>query len=193
MSTKVELSFIKAMLPVITMIILILLAVIVWEIPIHLAIFFELIITVSLALYWGHHWENIEKMLFSNFRDIGNIIMILLLIGMLIGVWIASGTVPTMIYFGLKLINPKYFLLLSFVLTSAISMAIGTAVGTTSTIGLALISIASSLGFPLPLVAGAIISGSYVGDRMSPVSSIANITAYSAGVRRQSNSNSSRF
>ena len=183
MSTKVELSFIKAMLPVITMIILIMLAVIVWEIPIHLAIFFELIITVSLALYWGYHWEDIEKMLFSNFRDIGNIIMILLLIGMLIGVWIASGTVPTMIYFGLKLINPKYFLLLSFVLTSAISMAIGTAVGTASTIGLALISIASSLGFPLPLVAGAIISGSYVGDRMSPVSSIANITAYSAGVK----------
>jgi len=99
---------------------------------------------------------------------------------MMIGLWIAVGTVPTMIYYGLQTISPQYFLVLSFLSTSLVSMAVGTAVGTASTIGLALISIAQSMGLSLPLAAGAIISGSYVGDRMSPVSSIAIITAHSS-------------
>jgi len=177
-----QMTFIKALIPVSTMTILILFSVLIWHVPIHLAIFFELSITVALAFYWNYSWSEIEEMLFSSFKDVGSVIIILILIGMLIGIWIASGTVPTMIYFGLKIIRPRYFLVLTFLITSIVSMAIGTAFGTASTIGLALISIAQGLGLPLPLVAGAIISGSYVGDRMSPVSSITNITAHSAGV-----------
>jgi NhaC family Na+:H+ antiporter len=163
------------------MIFLILMSVTYWDAPIQMALFFEIIIVISLSLLWGYKWTEIEEMLFSSFKNIGNVIMILFLIGMMIGIWIAIGTVPTMIYYGLKTINPKYFLVLSFISTSLVSMAVGTAVGTASTIGLALISIAESLGLSMPLAAGAIISGSYVGDRMSPVSSIANITAHSAG------------
>jgi NhaC family Na+:H+ antiporter len=163
------------------MIFLILMSVLYWDAPIQMALFFEIIIVISLSLIWGYKWTDIEKMLFSSFKNIGNVVLILFLIGMMIGLWIAIGTVPTMIYYGLKTINPKYFLVLSFISTSIVSMAVGTAVGTASTIGLALISIAQSLGIYMPLAAGAIISGSYVGDRMSPVSSIANITAHSAG------------
>ena len=174
------LSFKQAMLPVITMIFLILMSVTYWNAPIQMALFFEILIVVALSFIWGYKWPEIEDMLFSSFKNIGNVIMILFLIGMMIGIWIAIGTVPTMIYYGLKTINPRYFLVLSFISTSIVSMAVGTAVGTASTIGLALISIAESLGLSLPLAAGAIISGSYVGDRMSPVSSIANITAHSA-------------
>ncbi len=175
-----ELSFKQAIIPVITMAFLIIMSVLVWDVPIQIALFFEIIIIVCLSFIWGYRWKKIEKMMFSSFRSIGNVIIILFLIGMMIGLWIAIGTVPTMIYYGLETINPEYFLVLSFISTSLVSMAIGTAVGTASTIGLALISIAETLGMSLPLAAGAIISGAYVGDRMSPVSSIANITAHSA-------------
>lgn len=178
-----NISFLQAIIPVITMAAFILLAVLVWKVPIHLAIFFELIVTLSIALYWGYRWDKLEEMLFSGFKNIGQVILILLLIGMLIGIWIESGTVPTLIYYGIKIINPHYFLILVFLITAVISMSIGTAVGTASTIGLALIIIGRGLNFPLPVVAGAIISGCYVGDRMSPVSSIANLTAFSAGVK----------
>ncbi len=175
------LTFKQALLPVFTMIFLIIMSVTYWNSPIQIALFLEILIVAALSLIWGYKWSEIEKMLFSSFKNIGNVIMILFLIGMMIGIWIAIGTVPTMIYYGLKTINPKYFLVLSFISTSIVSMAVGTAVGTASTIGLALISIAESLGLSMPLAAGAIISGSYVGDRMSPVSSIANITAHSSG------------
>ena len=176
-----QLSFIQAMTLVFAMAFFILMSVLIWQVSIHLALFFEITITIIFALVWGFKWQEIEEMLFSSFKDIGNVILILLLIGMLIGIWIAIGTVPSMIYYGLKVINPRYFLVLSFVLTSLVSMAVGTAIGTASTIGLALVSIAQGLGLPLPLVTGAVISGCYVGDRMSPVSSIAIITAHSAG------------
>jgi len=174
------LSFKQAVIPVITMAILILMSVLFWDAPIQIALFFEIIIIISLALFWGYKWKAIEDMLFSSFRNIGNVILILFLLGMMIGLWIAVGTVPTMIYYGLQTISPRYFLVLSFISTSIVSMAVGTAVGTASTIGLALISIAQTLGLSLPLAAGAVISGSYVGDRMSPVSSIAIITAHSS-------------
>src|SRR6056297_2818275 len=172
------LSFKQAVIPVITMALLILLSVLFWDVPIQIALFFEIMIIISLALFWGYKWKDIEDMLFSSFRNIGNVILILFLLGMMIALWIAVGTVPTMIYYGLKTISPQYFFVLSFISTSLVSMAVGTAVGTASTIGLALISIAQTMGLNLPLAAGAIISGSYVGDRMSPVSSIAIITAH---------------
>ena len=174
------LSFKQALIPVITMAFLILLSVLFWEAPIHIALFFEIIIIITLALSWGYKWQKIEEMLFSSFKNIGNVILILFLLGMMIGLWIAIGTVPTMIYYGLQTISPKYFLILSFISTSMVSMAVGTAVGTASTIGLALISLAQTMGLNPALAAGAIISGSYVGDRMSPVSSIAIITAHSS-------------
>ena len=181
LENKNDLSFKQAIIPVITMAFFILMSVTFWEVPIQLALFLEISFTILLALYWGYRWKEIEAMLFSSFESIGNVILILFLIGMMIGIWIGIGTVPTMIFYGLKAINPRFFFVLSFIITSAVSMAVGTAIGTASTIGLALISIAESLGLNMSIAAGSIISGCYVGDRMSPVSSIANITANSAG------------
>jgi len=119
-------------------------------------------------------------MMFSSFAKIGNVLIIIMLIGMIIGIWIESGTVPTMIYYGLKFLKPQYFYVISFIFSAVVSISIGTAFGTVSTVGLALISIAQGMGISLPLAAGSIISGAYVGDRMSPLSSIAIMTAHSA-------------
>jgi len=85
-----------------------------------------------------------------------------------------------MIYYGLKFLRPQYFYVISFIFSAIVSVSIGTAFGTVSTVGLALISIAQGMGVSLPIAAGSIVSGAYVGDRMSPLSSIAIITAHSA-------------
>lgn len=100
------LSFKQALIPVITMVFLILLSVLFWEAPIHIALFFEIIIIIALALSWGYKWQKIEDMLFSSFKNIGNVILILFLLGMMIGLWIAIGTVPTMIYYLKQLLYP---------------------------------------------------------------------------------------
>lgn len=150
--------------------------------PLHLPILFQLIITAFLAVLWGGDWIEVEEMILKGLQKSGPIVLILMLIGGLIGVWMYIGTIPTMVFYGLDLISPRFFYLVSFLLCSVVSLAMGTGFGTMSTMGLALFSIGSSLGLPLPVVAGAIVSGSYFGDRFSPVSSIAIFTAHTAGV-----------
>lgn len=177
---KPELHLWQVFLPIVTMTGFILLALLVWDVPIHLALLLEITTTAGLALLWKFSWTDVEKMMLDGFSGVGRVVIIMLLIGVLIGIWIGAGTVSSMIYYGLKIISPKYFILTAFLLCSLVSMAIGTAIGTVSTIGLALVSIGLGLEMPLPLVAGAIISGSYFGDRMSPVSSITIMTAHSA-------------
>lgn len=182
MSKPRELKLWQAIIPIVTMTVFILLSLLVWKVPIHLAIFFELVLTSILALTWRFSWEELEEMMIEGFKSVGRVLMILILIGILIGIWIGAGTVPAMIYYGLQVISPQYFIVTAFLLCSLVSLAIGTAIGTVSTIGLAMISIGIGLQMPLPLIAGAVISGAYFGDRMSPVSSIAIMTAHSAGV-----------
>ena len=177
---KRNLTFNKAIVPVISMIIFLITAVLIWDAPIHIPLIMELIFTIFLALYWGFKWNELEEMMFSSFAKIGNVLIIIMLIGMIIGIWIESGTVPTMIYYGLKFLRPQYFYVISFIFSAIVSVSIGTAFGTVSTVGLALISIAQGMGVSLPIAAGSIVSGAYVGDRMSPLSSIAIITAHSA-------------
>jgi Na+:H+ antiporter, NhaC family len=102
---------------------------------------------------------------------------VLLLIGVVIAVWMAAGTVPAIVYYGIQLINPSYFILSAFGLTSLVSLLIGTSFGAAGTIGLALMIMARGSGADPHLIAGAIIAGAYVGDRCSPMSSSANLIA----------------
>lgn len=102
---------------------------------------------------------------------------ILLLIGVLIAVWMAAGTLPTIVFYGIKSIVPEYFILAAFILSSLVSLLIGTSFGTVGTIGIALIIMANSSAVDNNIVAAAIISGAYVGDRCSPMSSSANLIA----------------
>lgn len=170
----------QVLIPMMTLTGFILLALLVWKVPIQLALLLEIITTAGLALIWKFSWADVETMMLEGFAGVGRVVIIMLLIGALIGVWIGAGTVSSMIYYGLQMISPQYFILTAFLLCSLVSMAIGTAIGTASTIGLALVSIGLGLKMPLPLVAGAIVSGAYLGDRMSPVSSITIMTAHSA-------------
>ena len=107
--------------------------------------------------------------------------IILLVVGALIGMWIISGIVPTMIYYGLLLINPTVFLPVACVVCSIVALATGSSWSTTGTVGIALIGIGQTLGVPLGMVAGAIISGAYFGDKMSPLSDTTNLAPAMAG------------
>lgn len=107
--------------------------------------------------------------------------IILLIVGALIGMWIISGIVPTMIYYGLLLINPTVFLPISCVVCSIVALATGSSWSTTGTVGIALIGIGTALEIPLGMVAGAIISGAYFGDKMSPLSDTTNLAPAMAG------------
>ncbi len=107
--------------------------------------------------------------------------LILLVVGSLIGLWILGGVVPTMIYFGLSIINPNFFLPVACLTCVLVSLSTGTSWGTTGTVGVALIGIGQTLGIPLGMVAGAVISGAYFGDKMSPLSDTTNLAPAMAG------------
>ena len=109
-------------------------------------------------------------------------IFIFVFVGMIIGTWMLSGTIPMMLYYGLKWMDPNMFLVSAFLLTSLVSLCTGTSFGSVGTVGLALIGVAQGLGVNLAVAAGAIISGAYVGDKMSPLSDTSNLEAAVADV-----------
>ena len=125
----------------------------------------------------GFELKALLQMAIVGARQSFSVIWILLLIGAVTAVWMASGTVPALVYYGVQLIHPRLFLLLSFLLTSGVSVLIGTSFGAVSTIGVALMIMANGSGGNAHAIAGAIIAGAYVGDRCSPMSSSANLIA----------------
>ena len=129
----------------------------------------------------GFSWKDIETGMLNGITNSLQAIVILGIIGILIGVWILSGVVPTLLYYGLKILHPKIFLPATLIICSITSLATGTSWGTAGTIGIALIGIGSGLGFPLPIVAGAVLSGAYFGDKMSPLSDTTNLAPAMVG------------
>ena len=119
-----------------------------------------------MALRMGYKWSDIEDSMFKGILQAMQAIIILAIIGILSGVWLKAGVVPTMIYYGLKIISPQIFLVASLIICSITSLATGTSWGTAGTIGVALMGVAGGLGIPAPIAAGAIISGSYFGDKI---------------------------
>ncbi len=121
--------------------------------------------------------NSLIKMAIAGSQKSFSVISILLLIGAVMAVWMAAGTVPVIVYYGIKFISPQYFIFSAFILTSLISLLIGTSFGTVSTIGVALMIMASGNDVNPQMIAGAIIAGAYFGDRCSPMSSSANLIA----------------
>ena len=126
-------------------------------------------------------WAEMEQGIVESIRKAMPAILIMLCVGVLIGSWMASGTIPMIIYYGLKLISPKFFLVTACFVCSVTALATGTSWGTVGTVGVAFIGIAMGLGMPLGLAAGAIVCGAYFGDKMSPFSDIPNLAAVTAG------------
>ncbi|GGF30131.1 sodium:proton antiporter [Echinicola rosea] len=126
-------------------------------------------------------WETLQKGIVNSIGAAMPSILILLLIGALAGTWLLSGIVPAMIYYGLKILSPGIFLLAACVVSAIVSIATGSSWTTVATVGVALLGIGRALGFEEGVIAGAIISGAYFGDKMSPLSDTTNLAPAMAG------------
>ena len=119
----------------------------------------------------------------ENLKSTSGALLILLMVGALSGTWLVSGIIPTMIYYGLQLLNPTFFLVTSVLICAIISIATGSSWTTSATVGIALIGIGETLGISLGMTAGAVLSGAYFGDKMSPLSDTTNLAPAMAGAK----------
>jgi NhaC family Na+:H+ antiporter len=130
----------------------------------------------------GAGWSDIEKAAGEKFAAVLPVILILLAIGALIGSWMLSGTIPYLVALGLRLVNPEFLVLTAFLATALMSVATGTSWGSAGTVGVAMMGMAAALDAPLAIVAGAVVSGAYFGDKLSPLSDTTNISAIAVGI-----------
>lgn len=161
---------------------LILAAVRLWDTDVHIPLVLSAAVAaiMSMALM-KVKWAVVEEGILTSILMGMQAILILYVVGMLIGSWIQSGVVPTMIYYGLDVISPSVFLIATLVICSVVSLATGTSWGTSGTVGIALMGIGAGLGIPGPMCAGFVISGAYFGDKMSPLSDTTNLAPAMAG------------
>lgn len=175
--------FIEAVFMIAVVATLILCAVLVWkteDVHVPLVISAAIAAIMSMALM-KVKWAVIEEGILTSILMGMQAILILYTVGMLIGSWIQSGVVPTMIYYGLDLISPSVFLIATLLICSVVSLATGTSWGTSGTVGIALMGIGAGLGISAPITAGFVISGAYFGDKMSPLSDTTNLAPAMAG------------
>lgn len=137
----------------------------------QVALLFSAGVAIWLAMWlFKLPWQDFEEAIKSNIGDVTTAIVILFLIGAISGTWTMSGIVPTFIYYGVKIISPKIFLLTACVICALVSVMVGSSWTTIATIGVALLGIGKAEGFSDGVIAGAIISGAYFGDKISPLS-----------------------
>lgn len=170
-----------AVLPIIAMALLLGVGYGVYQIRPQVLLIAAAFLTGCLGVVLRFRWEDMQKGIVESISKAMPAILIMLCVGVLIGSWMASGTIPMIIYYGLKLISPQFFLVTACLVCSITAMAAGTSWGTIGTVGVAFIGIAMGLGIPLGLAAGAIVAGAYFGDKMSPFSDIPNLAAVTAG------------
>ncbi|HZW82481.1 MAG TPA: Na+/H+ antiporter NhaC family protein [Candidatus Deferrimicrobium sp.] len=174
---KRPIPFHLALIPLLTTILILVLLVFVLKLPLYIGLLIGAITAFGIARAHGYSTQELAQAALTGMKNTKPVVIIILVIGALVPVWMASGTVPALVYYGLNLVNPEYLLASAFVLTAATSMILGTSIGTLSTMGVALLGIGFSLGLPKALVAGAVVSGAFFGERSSPMSSAANLAA----------------
>ena len=174
-------SFCFALLPLILMGVLLGVGYGVFKIKAQVLLTAAAALTGILGSMLGYSWKELERGIVEGITKALPAILIMLAVGVMIGAWMASGTIPMVVYYGLKLISPKFFLVTACFVCSLTAMATGTSWGTIGTVGVAFIGIAMGLGLPLGLAAGAVVCGAYFGDKMSPFSDIPNLAAVTAG------------
>ncbi|WP_066298340.1 Na+/H+ antiporter NhaC [Bacillus sp. FJAT-29937] len=174
---KREMTFGLAIIPLLVMIVVMAIAVVVLEQGPHIPLIVGTSTAAIVAWRVGFKWDEIEEMMYKGIRLALPAVVIIMLVGLTIGAWIGGGIVATMIFYGLKIITPSLFLVAICVICCIVSLAIGSSWSTMGTIGVAGMGIGLSMGIPAPMIAGAIISGAYFGDKMSPLSDTTNLAA----------------
>lgn len=152
------------------------------SVPVQIPLFISALFAALIATtQFGQKWSDLEEGITETIKMSMGAILILMTIGMVVGTWILSGIVPAMIFYGLKILTPGMFLAATLIICSIVSLATGSSWTTAGTVGIALMGIGQGLGIPAPMVGGAIISGAYFGDKMSPLSDTTNLAPAMAG------------
>lgn len=181
-----EPSFLDAIIPVIALVSMLILSVYLYGDESssganQIALIMAGCIALVIGIKNGHQWRDIEKAIAQGIANTFGAILILLVVGMLIGSWILAGTVPAMIYYGLQILNPTIFYFTACVLCAVTAVSIGSSWTVAATVGISLMGIAGGLGLSPEITAGAVISGAYFGDKMSPLSDTTNLAPAVAG------------
>ncbi|MDT0594218.1 Na+/H+ antiporter NhaC [Glaciecola petra] len=149
--------------------------------PNQIALLIGTFTAAIIGLKNGYKWQAIEEGIVGGIALSLNACLILLAVGALIGTWMLAGTVPTLVYYGLSLLNPSFFYAAACLICAIVAMSIGSSWTTAATIGVALIGVATAMDLSLAITAGAIVSGAYFGDKLSPLSETTNLAPAVAG------------
>lgn len=186
---KKEVTFLRALFPILSLIAIIIYGLVLRpiafnqpQIPLEVIFISAAVVTVCELFYLGYDWEEIQDSILKKLMQALPAFYILFAIGIIIGSWMVSGTIPMLVYYGIKMINPTYIYLVAFVVPIVFSSLTGTSWGSVGTIGVVIIGIATTIDAHLGIVAGAVIGGAYFGDKMSPLSDTTNLAALGAGV-----------
>jgi len=181
-----EPSMLDALIPIVSLVALLFIAVVYFGNdssygPNQIGLLIAMGIAIIIGIKNGYQWHELEKAIINGISLSLGAVLILLAVGSLIGTWLLSGTVPTMIYYGLQILDPSWFYAASCVICGIVALSIGSSWTTAATIGVALIGIAQGLNLDPAITAGAIISGAYFGDKISPLSETTNLAPAVAG------------
>ena len=171
-----------ALIPIISMMILLFSGIFIFGAEPHIPVLISAVIAGIIAIYLGYTWFEIEKAITAGVALSVQALLILIILGTLIATWLAGGIVPTMIYYGLNILSPDWFLPLAVVITSGVSLTSGNAWTAAGTVGIAVMGVGLVLGYNPAMVAGAVISGAYFGDKLSPLSETTNMAPGIIGV-----------
>jgi len=172
----------EAILPVILMVLSLFIGKFIFNLQIETLLLIVVIITGFIVINTGVTYDELIEAYSLKVKKAFPILLLIISIGAVVGTWMFSGTVPMLIYYGLKFLNPKFAVVSGFIITSLVSLFTGTSWGSAATAGVAFMGIAQSLGIPLPMMAGAVVSGSFLGDKLSSVSDSTSISALAADI-----------
>ncbi|SHK16991.1 Na+/H+ antiporter NhaC [Tepidibacter formicigenes] len=179
---KRKANLVEALIPIFCLILFLGVAVFNFKASPHIPLIAGAIVAALMAsIRLGYSWGELEEGVLKTINMAMQAILILMIVGTIVGTWILSGVVPTMIYYGLKILSPGIFLVATCIICSIVALATGSSWTTAGTVGIALIGVGQGLGIPNYIVAGAIISGAYFGDKMSPLSDTTNLAPAMAG------------
>lgn len=173
----------QAFAPLIVVVICVMLAYLYFGVWPHIPLFFAVAFAALVAIFWMKHpWQVVQDGMLKGINFALDAVLILFIVGILIGAWIEGGIVPAIIFYGLQTISPRIFLLATLIVCSLVSVFTGSSWNSLGTVGLAMFAIGEGLGIPSAMTVGAIVSGAYFGDKLSPLSDTTVVAAGTGGV-----------
>ncbi len=179
--SKKDIPVFASLIPVFFLVISLGCVIVIYNQSPHIPLIMATAVSSLVALKYGFKWREIQNGMVHGVTLALDAVIILMVIGTMIGAWIEGGIVPAMIFYGLKILSPSIFLPATLIICSIVALGTGSSWATAGTVGVALIGVGKGLDIPVPMVAGAIISGAYFGDKMSPLSDTTNLAPAVSG------------